>query len=301
MVAKKTYDRQCKQCGKEFIATHHAVRICSDDCRKAKDLARYKAYKKSPEGIAKRKARESDPNWKAKRKEYLKTWSELPGSKERLKSHRKAYENSEKGRKKIRDYQSLPQSRAKQKAYRQTPKEIARKKAWRESSEGKAYRKAYHDSLEAKARRKERESTQEFKDRRNFLKKLSHKNNYIPKPRWEERKDMPHNMYLIRFTQGNLTYLKVGLTHKTPEARFSSDIFNSRMSNFEVLELAVFKDLETCQVAERLIHDITLDSHVKPVIAFHGSSTECRLPSALPQLLSMFDSAKAGKLEVCDG
>ena len=238
MVAQKTYKRECKQCGKEFEATHHAVRICSDDCRKAKDSAKSKAYKKSPKGIAKRKALEADPDYQARRRERLKVWK------------------------------NLPEVKAQQKAYRDSPKR-------------KEIRKAYDSTAKVKARMKAYNAKR-----------------YITSPGWEIKKNMPHTLYLIEFTQGNRTYLKVGLTGNAIEFRFSDDIRYSRMSNFKIVDSVTFSNHEACKVAEAMIHDETLNLHVKPVIGFNGSSRECRLPSALPKLLSMFESAKAG-LEAC--
>ncbi len=118
--------------------------------------------------------------------------------------------------------------------------------------------------------------------------------NYVPSEEWEIKKHLPHTMYLIRFTQGNRTYIKPGITRKSIQRRFSTDIYHSRMSNFEILDSITFKDFETCSVAESIIHDATLDSHVTPVIAFNGSVSECRQPEALEQIISMFDSARAG-------
>ena len=118
--------------------------------------------------------------------------------------------------------------------------------------------------------------------------------NYKPSPAWETKKYLPHTMYLIRFTQGNRTYIKPGITGRTIKERFSKDIYHSRMSNFEILDSITFADFETCNVAESIIHDATLDSHVTPVIAFVGSVNECRQPEALEQIISMFDSARAG-------
>ncbi len=156
-----------------------------------------------------------------------------------------------------------------------------------------------HGTDEAKRAKRERRATPQYQE----VQKAYHRSDRYReadrkrKPRlpgWEIRKHLPHTMYLIRFTQGNKTYIKPGITGRTTRERFANDILHSRMSNFEILDSITFKDFETCNVAESIIHDATLDSHVRPVIAFYGSVNECRQPEALEQIISMFDSARAG-------
>ena len=168
----------------------------------------------------------------------------------------------------VAEYKKSPRAKASWAKYQKSPKGKAADAKYKKSPKGKA--------VHAKAQAK------------------FHKKNYIPSPEWEIKKHLPHTMYLIRFTQGNRTYIKPGITGRTIKERFSKDIYNGRMSNFELLDSITFKDFETCNVAESIIHDATLDSHVTPVIAFVGSVNECRQPEALEQIISMFDSARAG-------
>lgn len=186
-------------------------------------------------------------------------------------------------------------------AYRKTAKgKAARAKtsaAYRARSGFKEKQDAYNAEYRRKPENKEKQAkymAEYHKSDAGRAKYARRKANYIPSPEWEIKKHLPHTMYLIRFSQGNRTYIKVGLTYLTVEKRFSTDIINGRMSNFEILDSITFKDHETCRVAETIIHDATHDSHVTPVIAFNGSVNECRQPEALEQIISMFDSARAG-------
>ncbi len=187
--------------------------------------------------------------------------------------------------------------------YSKTPKRKASQAKWREKNpeyEAKYYAENGERIREssAKWREENKEWIREYnakwwKENPEYAAKY-HRENFIPSPDWAIKKLLSHTMYLIRFTQGNRSYIKPGLTGRTIKERFANDIKNGRMSNFEVLDSITFKDFETCNVAESIIHDATLDSHVTPVIAFRGSVNECRQPEALEQIISMFDSARAG-------
>lgn len=191
-------------------------------------------------------------------------------------------------------FEGFSKNRTKKDGYQNQCKACAAE--YRKSPEGKAAQakaRAKHDktpkgkSTKAKASKKWREKNPEY--RADY-----HRETYVPSEEWEIKKHLPHTMYLIRFTQGNRTYIKPGITGRTTKERFADDIRHSRMSNLEILDSITFKDFETCNVAESIIHDATLDSHVTPVIAFGGSVSECRQPEALEQIISMFDSARAG-------
>ena len=164
--------------------------------------------------------------------------------------------------------------------YRRSDAQRAASEKYRKTDASKASREKYNLSDAGKASQAKRGAKY-------------HKATFIPSPEWEIKKHLPHTMYLIRFTQCNRTYIKPGITGRTVAERFVSDIKNSRMNNFEILDVITFKDFETCNVAETIIHDATLDSHVTPVIAFNGSVNECRTPAALDQIQAMFDSARS--------
>ena len=99
-----------------------------------------------------------------------------------------------------REYNATVESRARQKAYRDKPgrKEYMASymSEYQKTDKSKAYRKAYREANSA--------SIREYRDQWMA-------DNYEYSPEWEVRKHLPHTMYLIRFTQGNRTYIKARL------------------------------------------------------------------------------------------